>query len=393
MNNPDRASNLAPRFAYDDLRQWLDEARNLGEVKDVSGLSWQRDIGMVAGVAMHDDGAPCFVFGEVPGTIEGSRVLVNFFGGRRKNMTLGFPTDLGRIELSEGFRSHFMAPMKRVAPRYVKDGPILENAMRGDDVDIGRFPAPKWHEPDGGRYIGTGSFNVIRDPDEGWINCGTYRVMIHDARTAGFYISPGKHGRQMRDKYRARGEAMPVAVVCGGDPMTFLMACSEVPYGVCEYEIVGGMRGRPVDVIKAPVTGLPIPANAEICWKASLRPTMNASRGRSANGPAIMRATCGPSPCSTSRPSTIATTPSSWAARHSVRPTRSAAIAPWSARRYCARTSRKLAFRASPPPGRMRSATRGCFSRSPSISAIPAIPSRPAISRPCAMSAPIAGAT
>ena len=60
----------------------------------------------------------------------------------------------------------------------------------------------------------------MRDPDDGWINCGTYRVMIHDAKSAGFYISPGKHGRQMRDKYQARGEPMPVAIVCGGDPMT-----------------------------------------------------------------------------------------------------------------------------------------------------------------------------
>ena len=32
--------------------------------------------------------------------------------------------------------------------------------------------------------------------------------------------------------------------------MTFLMACSEVPYGVCEYEIVGGMRGEPVEVTR-----------------------------------------------------------------------------------------------------------------------------------------------
>ena len=67
--------------------------------------------------------------------------------------------------------------------------------MLGTEIDITRFPVPKWHEPDGGRYIGTGSFNVIRDPEEDWINCGTYRVMIQDATTAGFYISPGKHGR------------------------------------------------------------------------------------------------------------------------------------------------------------------------------------------------------
>ena len=259
-------------IVYEDLRDWLAEACKLGEVKPVSGLSWQEDIGMIAGMAFHDDASPCFVFDNVPDTVIGSRVLVNFFGGRRKNMTLGFPAELNKIELSEGFRAHFMAAMKRLPPTYVATGPVFENVMQQDEVDITRFPAPKWHQPDGGRYIGTGSFNVIRDPDEGWINCGTYRVMIHDRNTAGFYISPGKHGRQMRDKYRARGEPMPVAVVCGGDPLTFLMACSEVPYGVCEYEIVGGMRGKPVEVIKGPVTGLPIPANAEIVLEGFVEP-------------------------------------------------------------------------------------------------------------------------
>ena len=189
-SNGDRSSATArgaadpqPHLVYDDLRQWLEEARRLGEVKDVSGLDWQQDIGMVSGVAMHDDSAPCFVFDDVPGTIAGSRVLVNFFGGKRKNMTLGFPTDLSKLELSEGFRTSFMGPMKRIPPKYVNDGPIFENVMTGDDIDVTRFPAPKWHAGDGGRYIGTGSFNVTRDPDEGWINCGTYRVMIHDAKT------------------------------------------------------------------------------------------------------------------------------------------------------------------------------------------------------------------
>jgi 4-hydroxy-3-polyprenylbenzoate decarboxylase len=265
-------SNLDPRLAYEDLRQWIAEARKLGEIREVPNLSYEREIGMLAEMALHEDAADCFIFTDVPGTIAGSRLLVNFFGGKRKNMTLGFPTDLSKIELSEGFRTHFMGPMRRIAPTYVSDGPIFENVITGDAVDISRFPAPQWHETDGGRYIGTGCFNVMRDPDDGWINCGTYRVMIHDAKTAGFYISPGKHGRQMRDKYKARGEPMPVAVVCGGDPMTFLMASSEVPYGVCEYEVVGGMRGRPVEVIKGPVTGLPIPANAEVVLEGFVSP-------------------------------------------------------------------------------------------------------------------------
>jgi 4-hydroxy-3-polyprenylbenzoate decarboxylase len=134
----------------------------------------------------------------------------------------------------------------------------------GADVDIGRFPTPLWHPDDGGRYIGTGGYTVTVDPDSGWMNLGTYRVMVHDGQHAGCYICPGKHGRIHRDKYQARGEPMPVSIVIGGDPMTFLTACTEMPAGVCEYDIVGAMRGEPLEVIRGRITGIPFPADAEI---------------------------------------------------------------------------------------------------------------------------------
>jgi 4-hydroxy-3-polyprenylbenzoate decarboxylase len=266
------ADDIKPDLRYRDLREWIEEARALGEIREAKGLDWQTEIGMAAEVLLHDEKAPCVIFEEVPGTLPGSRVVVNFFGGQRQKMTLGFPTHLTKLELSEAFRRHYMADLKRIPPRYVNDGPIFENVITGDAVDVTLFPTPKWHEGDGGRYIGTGSFNVTRDPDEGWINCGTYRVMIHDAKSVGFYISPGKHGRIQRDKYEARGEPMPVAIVLGCDPMSLLMGSSEIPYGVSEYEVIGGIRGEPVDVVRAPITGLPVPANAEIVIEGFVQP-------------------------------------------------------------------------------------------------------------------------
>jgi 4-hydroxy-3-polyprenylbenzoate decarboxylase len=208
----------------------------------------------------------------VPGTLKGSRLLVNFFAGKRKNMTLGFSTELSKLELSESFRVNHAGMLKRIPPKFVESGPVMQNVMQGETIDVTKFPAPQWHPQDGGRYIGTGCYNIMRDPDDGWINCGTYRVMIHDQKSLGFYISPGKHGRVMRDKYAARGERMPVVIICGGDPMSFLMGSSEVPPGVCELDIIGGMRGQPVEVIKGPITGLPIPANAEIAIEGFVEP-------------------------------------------------------------------------------------------------------------------------
>ena len=265
----------APRrfhFEYDDLRQWLAAAEKLGEVRTVNGANWQEEIGMAADLVMHSDAAPCLVFDEVPGYPKGFRVLVNFFGGRRKNVTLGFPLGYDKLELSQAFLDNYLRDLKTMPFEVVPDGPIFENAMTGDVVDVTRFPTPKWHEYDGGRYIGTGSFNVTEDPEEHWINLGTYRVMIHDPKAVGFYISPGKHGRIHRDKYEQRGEPMPTVIVLGGDPLTFLMACSETPYGICEYDIVGGLRGKPVKVVRGKVTGLPIPASAEIALEGFVYP-------------------------------------------------------------------------------------------------------------------------
>jgi 4-hydroxy-3-polyprenylbenzoate decarboxylase len=155
----------------------------------------------------------------------------------------------------------------------------MENVQTGEDVNVLKFPTPLWHKGDGGRYIGTGSFNVTKDPDEGWINVGTYRVMAHDEKTVGFYISPGKHGRIHREKYMEKGEPMPVCVVVGVDPLNFLMSSTEIPYGVCEYDIVGGYRGEPVKVVLGQFTGLPFPAEAEIVLEGFCYPDKSRLEG------------------------------------------------------------------------------------------------------------------
>jgi len=187
-------------------------------------------------------------------------------------MTLGLPLEFNKMELSQAFLDTYLRELSTLQHEFVESGPVMENVMTGAEVDVTRFPVPIWHERDGGRYIGTGSFNVTMDPEEKWINAGTYRVMIHDKQSVGFYISPGKHGRIHREKYQARNEPMPVVIVCGGDPLTFLMSSSEMPYGVCELDIVGGLRGKPLKVVRGKVTGLPFPANAEIVLEGFVEP-------------------------------------------------------------------------------------------------------------------------
>ena len=161
----------------------------------------------------------------------------------------------------------------------VSSGPILENVCSGDDVDLFKFPVPFWHERDGGRYIGTGHIVITRDPDDGWVNVGCYRVMVHDRNTLGMNISPGKHGRMHRQKYFDRGKPCPVVCCFGVDPLLHMFATRPEPYGRSEFDAVGGIKGEAMEVITGATTGLPIPAYAEIAIEGEFLPDQGKEEG------------------------------------------------------------------------------------------------------------------
>ena len=72
------------------------------------------------------------------------------------------------------------------------------------------------------------------------LRVGTYRIMLHDRQHVTYNAAPGKHGRIHHQKYAARGEKMPVVLVVGGDPLTFLLGGTEVPDGISEFDVALG---------------------------------------------------------------------------------------------------------------------------------------------------------
>jgi 4-hydroxy-3-polyprenylbenzoate decarboxylase len=148
----------------------------------------------------------------------------------------------------------------------------MENVLRGDAIDLEKFPAPLWHEDDGGRFMGTADLILTRDPDTAQLNVGTYRMQIQDRDKLGLYIAPAQHGRLHRDKYFERGQKMPVVAVFGMHPLLFVASGMKLPLGMNEYEWVGAVQGQPVEVVEGPITGLPFPANAEIVVEGFVDP-------------------------------------------------------------------------------------------------------------------------
>ena len=257
-----------------DLRDWVELANRLDKLKHLNGVDWDLEIGGLTELMLqlHPDNTPCLLFDNIKGYPPGWRVMTNAVSGRElAAAALGLPTHLTPTELVQTWREK-SKHMQLTPVQEVKDGPIMENVLNGADIDLGVFPTPRWHESDGGRYLGTGDIVITRDPESGQINVGTYRMMVLGRDEIGLYISPGKQGRLHRDKYFARGEPMPVAAAFGMDPLLLVAGGENLPSWTNEYEWVGAVKDQPVEVVRGSVTGLPIPAHAEIAVEGFVYP-------------------------------------------------------------------------------------------------------------------------
>ena len=257
-----------------DFRDWLTQVDEMGELIKLSGIHWEHEMGAIGWILGRHKlkNRPCILFDEIPGYPKGFRVLTGIVNSlRRTSLSVGLPTNLNDMQFIQEWRKRHRS-ISPLEPVTVSDGPILENVItKEDDLDLLMFPVPKWYERDGGRYIGTGHLVVTKDRD-GWVNAGTYRVMVQDRNRLSCYISKGKHGRSIYEDYLGRGEPCPVVIVIGCDPLLLMLAGMEVPHGVSEYAFAGGMINERIPVISGPLTGLPIPANAEIAIEGEFIP-------------------------------------------------------------------------------------------------------------------------
>jgi 4-hydroxy-3-polyprenylbenzoate decarboxylase len=257
---------------YNDLREWMKLVDDLGELRTIRGAHWDLELGAIADEVFHMDPGPAVVFDDVPGYRSGFRNLVNCMGSfPRVAVTLGLePTNNG-LALLDAWRKK-RATMTMTPAEPVATGPVMQNVQRGKEVDLSVFPTPKWHEDDGGRYLGTGCAVLTKHPDTDWINLGCYRVQVQDDQHVAVMTSPGKHGAIHRQLWAEKGEPMPIAVSIGQDPLLMVAAFGGQGWGECEYDFAGAVKGRAIEVIPGPVTGLPIPAAGDIVIEGFMLP-------------------------------------------------------------------------------------------------------------------------
>jgi 4-hydroxy-3-polyprenylbenzoate decarboxylase len=276
----------APQPPYDSIRDWVAALEAHGLLIRMGDVD--QDEFHVTGLFFNltDEytwwGAPAMLFDRVK--IDGKWVegplLANLQGHLSTDSILwGLETRPGdakgnyrraKAHMRKVFRENGNA-WPSIDPREIPsaEAPCKEVILRGDEIDLTKFAFIQTNPADGGRYVNSGSV-FTEDPEIGR-NFGTYRCQIKGPRKLALNPETNQGGWRMITAARERGEKVcKVAVVVGQDPLVFMISSTKMtgfsrkgPIAD-ELALAGGLRGKPLEVVKCETNDMRVPAHAEM---------------------------------------------------------------------------------------------------------------------------------
>jgi UbiD family decarboxylase len=158
-----------------------------------------------------------------------------------------------------------------IPPRVVEHAPCQEVVITGADLDndghaLDGLPVPistpGW---DNAPYLSAGHY-ITKDPDSGVQNVGNYRGQLKARKRLG--MNPSVELRAgiyaHWEKYKARGEPLPCAVVVGCPPVVSYASVQKLANDLDELAVAGAIAGGPINVVRCKTVDLLVPAEAEI---------------------------------------------------------------------------------------------------------------------------------
>lgn len=271
-------------MAYKDLREYIDILDANGELLRVQAqVDWNLEIGAITRHAM-DLRAPAPLFENIKDCPKGFRILGLPVGPSKPNLhgrmalALGLNKDTKAKQMIGIFRNRLNNPIK---PKVISDAPCKENIMKGDDVDVLKFPSPLVHSTDGSRYLGTWHLCITKSQAEGWVNWAIYRIAVHNKNTLGLNLHEKmQHGGKMYyTEYDKNDKPMPIALAIGTEPVTTISGATSFPYGADQPSLTGGLREASVEMVKCETVDLEVPASSEIVIEGEVPPGLTMEEG------------------------------------------------------------------------------------------------------------------
>ncbi|HHY38503.1 MAG TPA: UbiD family decarboxylase [Clostridia bacterium] len=250
-----------------DLRTFLEALRSKGHLVEISRrVSLVHEMGAVADALIRTGGpAPLFKNVDHPSGIP---------------VTGGLLASIDRIAIALGCEKSEVTgvigrALKEPSSTVLVDRPpFRENVIVGGTLDS--LPIPFHNPGDAGPYI-TGGIAIARDPDTGRHNYSYNRLQIKGPRKTGFVMNVWRHIRQFYEKAEQRGEALPVAIAIGLDPVIHIAAGLRTDEE--EGRIAAALRGEPLEVGKCETVDIEVPAHAEIVIEGRILPGIREEEG------------------------------------------------------------------------------------------------------------------
>jgi 2,5-furandicarboxylate decarboxylase 1 len=243
-----------PTVPFQDFREFLDALRSHGELIDVDRpVALELEVAKAMRKSASVSG-PAIVF-KNNGT---DFPLVGGLYNSRAKALIAYGCDEGNVV------QHILSGLEqRIPPVLVGAAPVHENVILGNDIDLSKLPVPKYSPDDGGPYI-TPGIVVSRDPENGVPDIGHYRFEVIDEHTLSFLAMPNhRFGKNLAKAIALGRQTFQAALVIGVDPMLAYTGPIQVPDDTDDFEVAGGLRGAPVELVKCRTIDLEVPAHAE----------------------------------------------------------------------------------------------------------------------------------
>lgn len=267
-----RISRQMPHGSDTSLRSWIATLEAAGQLKHVSAkVDWDEEIGAIARTNLAL-GGPALIFDRIKGYKKGrcTRFMTCGLGNTDQvRLLLGLPDSATDRDMVLHLKETYRRPIEPVT---VKWGRCKDIVLKGDDINLWDFPSVKWHAADGGRYIDTFCGVVTHDPKTNRANIGLYRGQVLDKRKIGKLLIPTQGWGDHFGKYKDKAGKMPVAVAHGWHDVLPFCAGSPFPKHVCEWDMMGAILGRPVELVDCETVPLQVPASSEIVIEGWIDP-------------------------------------------------------------------------------------------------------------------------
>ena len=283
--------NQKPHLSFRSLIEVLRDQHDLADIK--SPISPDLDVAAVTR-RVYETRSPAPLFHNVTG-IDPKTGLFKILGapvGLRKDQHERH----GRLAIQLGLkRSSTPREIveKLIEARYAKHlppvpidapaaAPCKQNILHGDQIDFNKWPIPRLHAKDGGNYLGSYGFHIVRSPDQSWTSWSISRTMhiAGEPRRLTAPVMSGQHLAQVRQMWIDKGaQETPWAMVFGGPPAAAFVGGMPLPSFVSEDGYIGALSGCPMEVVKCETNDLYVPANAEVILEGRLSNSKTAPEG------------------------------------------------------------------------------------------------------------------